>query len=618
MIKKLSVLLFSFGILHAQLIEKSSPPAKPANQKQDSAGPKKVSTAKSQIANKDVIVKQAFPKHFQGYLMSRKPENVAFFFDGSWQKAPEILGGDKTADWSGQAAYLKDMDQTDDSSYFTMSFNLGYKNGHWVARMFKWVKDEYAIGEMKYKPAPIVDEGVGELKGGVYTFDFDSFRLFLRAGEGQWAAKDMRVARFLGTELSPAARPKPFIASDSRSNVVVGPSQYSPVWAAGLYAVLEDDFIGKVIYRPFGDSSQAWIVRFAKIDNKIVKESTRYFNNGSFKDFGATDFAGLYADGLAGFEANGSSVSRCQLQFIIDSNLLIEEVRYTGKVEGLMEGASTMNCILYGKSTWITLPEQLKAEIITRSKDSSWLASGGPYSMSRLFKKAFEAYYVQLPQLSSNRTENGKFWNEKTLAGFQTRMKNWGPFISENDLEIAPKFISKSKPFPLGMLIPKNGTQGPSPNAESAQQSTGPQEGMGEAGIVITDFAPIYHKSVGDQVRFKLKKGFAVAFDNSEVSLSKSETTGRTTLRVKSGDSNTFYEENGRYRIQYLESDDKSVMAHTGWINPSDIQIFYFNCECGSNGNCRPTIAKSLFTTIWTPCFLSAREQKRKELKIIP
>ncbi len=605
--------------LSAQLVEKAPRPSQTSSTKKSEGSTSKKVTS-SKVLIKDLLEKRSFPKHFQGYLVSNKGEQVDLFFDGIWKKAPEINGGDKTAEWSGQAAYLNDLDQPGGALYYLTSFNLGMKNGHWLARLFKWSK-EPDRGDTA-RSAALVDEGTAEFKDGVFTIEFESYKVVLRASDSNWEAKTARLARFVGTELSTEARPKASFIADTRDTFSQVPSQYAPVWAAGIYLVLEDDNMGKILYQPFGDSSQAWVTRFAKSGGKKIFGGTRYYSGNSIKDQANIEFAGLYMNGMANFDGAVNSAGKAGVQFKYSQDLTLEEVRYSGKVEGFASiGKSTLNCTLYGQSFWIELPTEYKSELLNRVKDSSWIGSGGPYGLTRLFKRAFDGYVAQIPIISMTKADMAKMWNDKTMAAWQSRSLSWSQFISDNEIGIQKSYV-KTKLFPLGTLILKSGQgiQGKpdEPVKGGSIQSGSAPEGKAEAALVLNDNAPIYKNSNGNDIRFRIKKGDAVARFYSSFSVGKDERSDRVVVGIKSELSSNFAEENGRFRVIYLESDtEKSISGHLGWMNPADLDLFYYDCSCIKAKTCDAIVGKGLWVA-WAPCFLEARDKKRKELNINP
>jgi hypothetical protein len=124
---------------------------------------------------------------------------------------------------------------------------------------------------------------------------------------------------------------------------------------------------------------------------------------------------------------------------------------------------------------------------------------------------------------------------------------------------------------------------------------------LGEAAIVLHDNAPIYEESDEPDIADHAAKGEIVAY-----------LTGRIA-------SPTFMksENNGRVKIMYLRGDDPDwKMYQQGWMNPTDLSDFTYDCECSHTKGCTPLTDHPLrFRAFaWTVCLRQSGATHAKEV----
>jgi hypothetical protein len=120
-----------------------------------------------------------------------------------------------------------------------------------------------------------------------------------------------------------------------------------------------------------------------------------------------------------------------------------------------------------------------------------------------------------------------------------------------------------------------------------------------EGAIIIADDAPVYAKSKGDEVEFRLKRGDAVAGYMSQK------------LHIAW----QLDEIDGRVHIFYFKRDDKKggFVDHKGWMDPKDLSRFTYEDFCGKDGV--PYSVKGLGSIQWNPCFEKARDDTLDRLR---
>ena len=120
-----------------------------------------------------------------------------------------------------------------------------------------------------------------------------------------------------------------------------------------------------------------------------------------------------------------------------------------------------------------------------------------------------------------------------------------------------------------------------------------------EGAIVIAADAPVYAKSKGDEVDFRLKRGDAVA----------------GYMEQKLHIAWQLDEVDGRVHVFYFKKDDKKggFVDHKGWMDPKDLSRFTYEDFCGKDG--APYSVKGLGSIQWNPCFTKARDDKLDKLR---
>jgi hypothetical protein len=132
-------------------------------------------------------------------------------------------------------------------------------------------------------------------------------------------------------------------------------------------------------------------------------------------------------------------------------------------------------------------------------------------------------------------------------------------------------------------------------------------QGVADGGFVVREGAKIYRSSKGPEsnlVNVPLK--FAVA--------------GHTTVMLTTVAYN-FEEENGRVQVIYLNLDNSGKQTSPlefGWMDPSDIQQFKYQCGCEKRGEtkCSPTVDTGGYFSLskaWNACFRDGLEKKIQE-----
>jgi len=118
----------------------------------------------------------------------------------------------------------------------------------------------------------------------------------------------------------------------------------------------------------------------------------------------------------------------------------------------------------------------------------------------------------------------------------------------------------------------------------------------GEGAIVTAESTTVYMDSTGEEVSYTLNRGEAV---------SPRSGTGRLLLSPIY----RFEPVNGRVRINFFPREpDMQEKFAMGWVNFSDLSVFYFDC-CDPKGKaCGPVDLKGLTRMVWTSCFRQARD----------
>lgn len=138
---------------------------------------------------------------------------------------------------------------------------------------------------------------------------------------------------------------------------------------------------------------------------------------------------------------------------------------------------------------------------------------------------------------------------------------------------------------------------------ESLWAQSGQSKGQG--GIIVLDSVPVYTESDSSQVQYTLKRGEAVG---------SRPDSGELFFRPRY----QFEPRNGRIRINFFPREPElSGKIAVGWIDPSAISIFAFQCCDPKGKHCGPTGIPSLgsMKVAWTPCFIEARDLKLRELE---
>jgi len=126
--------------------------------------------------------------------------------------------------------------------------------------------------------------------------------------------------------------------------------------------------------------------------------------------------------------------------------------------------------------------------------------------------------------------------------------------------------------------------------------------GKGQGAIVIRDDAPVYKKSDGDEIAWKLQRGDSVAAYGGSV----------TSSMFGGGDAMYIFDEkSGRVRVVYFQGEQKG-MNKIGWMNPPDLSRFTYDGSCERGAS--PFATKG-FSVRWNACFHEARDSKLEELK---
>jgi hypothetical protein len=123
-------------------------------------------------------------------------------------------------------------------------------------------------------------------------------------------------------------------------------------------------------------------------------------------------------------------------------------------------------------------------------------------------------------------------------------------------------------------------------------------QGRAEGAIVTRDNAPIYLRSTGAKIVDTRARGDYVV--------------GVTTMFTVS--SYQFEEEDGRLHVSYFRDKDQKGLARTGWMDPSDLARFTYECGCGKrNKPCSPFSTQG-FILRWNTCFIEAKDRKLADL----
>lgn len=118
--------------------------------------------------------------------------------------------------------------------------------------------------------------------------------------------------------------------------------------------------------------------------------------------------------------------------------------------------------------------------------------------------------------------------------------------------------------------------------------------GRGQGAIVLRDDAPVYARSEGKEIEWKLKRGDAVA-----------GWTGGLTPDF------LFDEVKGRLHVLYFQGEQKGI-SKTAWMDPNDLAKFTYDGGCQANAS--PLTVKGL-SQRWNACFEEGRDNKLEVLR---
>ena len=128
--------------------------------------------------------------------------------------------------------------------------------------------------------------------------------------------------------------------------------------------------------------------------------------------------------------------------------------------------------------------------------------------------------------------------------------------------------------------------------------------GKGQGAIVIADEAPVYKDSTGDTLAYFLGE------EGRTKKLVRGDVVGGVTITLRSVDSYQFHDAKGRVQVLVL---NKGNLVN-GWMNPSDLSYFTYECGCGlANAKCSPHVLER-FHWRWNICFEEARDKKLAEM----
>ncbi len=398
------------------------------------------------VGSKDLLMRQGLSERFQGYLVSKKTGQIILFFDGTWVKAPAITGGG-SGEWSGLCAEIRDMDDPASERPRVLSFNLGRKGDQWQVRTFK-----FALDPIYGRPVPATAEGQGSgtREGNTLRFELGALRLVLRGAEKGWEATAVRVFRFRATGFVPTDTPGPFAGSEN------GTRQYLPIWGTGSYAVLQGDRFGRLLYRPFGDASQVWMVRYALEKEKAVCELPRYYANGQRQDWANAELAGFFLNGLGNFKPATFGVGACKPLLLFKDPSRLDEVFYAGERVGFGAGAS-ITSTLKGETVEVSIPDAQISAVLNRAKDPSWIVPSGPGSLRKLLDLPYQGCLLQwpMPSLNPNQGYEAERVNRLTMAALKEKALIWAAFAREAGVTISEKLVSVTTPVPMGIVFTK-------------------------------------------------------------------------------------------------------------------------------------------------------------------
>lgn len=380
-LKNALLTLLAACTLNAQLVEKPVPaPTKPVVK----AGKKAAQVPKPEpkVRKADLLEQIKAPRTFRGALIDKTSKRVEFLFRGTWAPSPRLSGSGSTIEWSGASAYITDLDEQGNQVY-AFGFNLGRRDGKLYARTFQWPK-------ILAEEVVVKDEGSVTAQDGGYIIDMEKVQVVLLPSEKAWAPKEARLYRFIASEWSTPNN----VARMFDSVVMNGHGPRSITFAAGSYVALEDGPFGRIFFAPFGDANLHQI-RYFHQGEELLWETPKRVDGMKLKPEGFGWYSQLWNDGLTGF-GDEAGYYTTHIVFRFRKGTLLDEIQNESEQRPTFTGA------LSGASEEVPLSSEVKTEVLDRSRDASWAASGGPYSLKRTLLRAYERCIIQAPAMSRN------------------------------------------------------------------------------------------------------------------------------------------------------------------------------------------------------------------------
>jgi hypothetical protein len=441
------LVLLATAFLSAQLVEKPAAPANHSSKSASKAAPKPVKP--KQARELDLLDQIKAPKTFRGALIDKATHQVAFLFRGTWQLSPRLAGSGSTIEWSGASANMADLDEQGNQAYL-FGFNLGRREGKLYARSFNWprTRGEEVVAK---------DEGSVTAQDGGYVIDLDKVQVLLLPSEKPWTPKEVHLYRFIASECSTPNTVTPRFDSSAMNRN----SPRSITFAAGSYVALEDGPFGRIFFAPFGDANLHQI-RYFRQGEDVLWETPKRVDGKNLKPEGFAWYSQLWMDGLTGFGNEAASYTT-HIKFRFRKGTLLEEIQNESEQRPTYTGSLT------GASEEIPLASEVKTEVLDRSRDASWAASGGPFSLQRTLLRAYQGCTIQAPAMSRNSWQ-GPNQTQYDMVGpkvYPSKLQVWQQQAQDAGAIFSPRAARpNAKTGPLGRVFPPGTTPEAAATAE--------------------------------------------------------------------------------------------------------------------------------------------------------
>ena len=127
----------------------------------------------------------------------------------------------------------------------------------------------------------------------------------------------------------------------------------------------------------------------------MIWETPKRVDGTKLKPEGFAWYSQLWQEGLTGFGEEMAEYTT-RITFRFNKSFMLEEIRNESEQRPTYTGS------LFGSSEEVSIPQEIKTELLDRMKDPSWVVSGGPYSLKRTLLRAFAGCTIQAPAMAQN------------------------------------------------------------------------------------------------------------------------------------------------------------------------------------------------------------------------